>query len=244
MPDSIKHIHQVTNVCVICNSMHRKQHSVRSPLYTCEACGHMVDHTWPEIDLITTKKYVDSYRDHASGKAGLEMQKNKARWETIMKYAKGCRSLLDFGCGFFAMKAYAPPDHGFTTMAGFDVGWQTGYYDERVLDEKYDVLLAYHIIEHLIDPYRFLKRIDHEYLFLCIPWIEGLDDPEGNAGSWGTFNQMWSGVHHQFFTRKSLDIYLKGYDLLEENFDEGAMDHPDTPEVYVTRVLRKKRGRD
>lgn len=215
--------------------MDKKPHTARGPVYVCPRCGHMTDHSWPDIDAITNNRYTEKYKSYVTDKPGKEPIKAKQRWDMIMRHAENAKSLLDFGCGPFALKAFQPENHGVTKLVGFDVNWKTGYYDERVLDDEYDVLCAFHVIEHLIDPWRLLRRVKHKYLAFIIPWIEHVSDDR-----WANWGHFWSGVHHQFFTRKSLDIYLKDYDVLEENFEDGELDNPTWPEVHVTRMCKRK----
>jgi len=217
--------------CIICGSANS---FYANEFYKCTKCGHITHVSIPDIDQITNDKYMDLYRKtenvlHESEKMG-------KRWEMVLRHAKGSKSLLDYGCGainLFIKKA--PQDCGFEILNSFDVNWKTGFYDERVLDIEYDVLTAWHIFEHLLDPRRLLQRIKHKWLFLIIPWIEYVK--EEDFASWPHF---WSGVHLQFFTRKSLLKLLENYEILEENYTDGEMSCPDHPEWVVGIACRRK----
>lgn len=214
--------------CVVCGAL-SKYYS--ATLYKCTECGHMTDIVMPNVSYMTSEKYMNLYRAFPPS----EQVKMQKRWETVQMYTKGCKTLLDFGCGQNLFIKSAPERHGFEVMNAFDANWRSGYADERVLDLEYDVMTAFHIFEHALNPWAFLNRVKHKYLFIMIPWIEYV--PEDKYPSWPHFS---SGQHMQFFTRKSLMILLKGYEILEENYVDGELSNPKHPEWIVGMMCRKK----
>ncbi|NIT61523.1 MAG: hypothetical protein GWN00_36570, partial [Aliifodinibius sp.] len=70
--------------------------------------------------MVTNDSYTKSYKEKIK-QPGVEALKAKNRWGMIKRHANGAKTLLDYGCGPFALKAFQPEDHGFEKLVGFDV---------------------------------------------------------------------------------------------------------------------------
>lgn len=221
------------DTCVICDAANEHY---ASSLQICGTCGHMTEMFVPDAERITSDSYMDLYR--RSKDLEHEMAKMPVRWSFVEKHAPEATSLLDYGCGLNLFVERKPEEivH-YTDIQSFDVNWKSGFSDERILDREYDVVTAWHTLEHLPDPWAWQKRIKHKYLFLIFPWIEYVNESE--LASWPYFEH---GMHLQFFTRKSIELFLKDYDILEENYIDGEMTNPEHPEWIVSFACKRKDG--
>lgn len=202
------------------------------PGFKCRNCGHGYIPGVPVPEAYADNSFIKLY-DHLPDSEAVKMVK---RWEVIKRCAPDAKTLLDYGCGMNQFIISAPEDHGFDKLVAFDTNWRSGFCDERVLDEEYDILVAWHVFEHFMDPYRLLSRVKHKYLFLMVPWIEYVDDKA--LPNWPHFDHR---MHFQFFTRKSMGILLKDYKILEENYDDGELSFPSHPEWIVTIAAERVR---
>jgi hypothetical protein len=189
----------------------------------------MIDSNIPDSDRMTENSYMGLYSKAEENKS--ESIKHVKRWEIVERHAPNAETLLDYGSSIGTFAKHCPNS---MVISQFDSNWKTGFCDERILDNKYDVLTAWHVIEHLVDPVGFLKRIRHDYLFLIVPWIEYVE--EKDLPSWPYFEH---GMHLQFFSRKSLNILLKDYEILEENNDDGVLSNLKNPEWIVTMACKR-----
>jgi hypothetical protein len=212
------------HMCIICGSYRNKY---TETFWKCPECGHVTDELPPDINIITDPKYEQGYVELTEGKAVKQAQ----RWGLVLRHASDQKTLLDFGAGQNHFLKTAPEGHNFSSLTAFDVNWRTGLYDERVLDESYDVLTLWHTLEHLPDPRALLQRIEHKYLFLVIPWIEYLREED-----WPVWPHFAHGMHLQFFTRKSLMRLLEDYEILEENYEEDKYTYPEEARKWLVGI--------
>jgi len=162
-----------------------------------------------------------------------DLSRMKERWNLVLRHCKGGKRLLDYGCADNVFIDNAPPNNGFKELIGFDTNWLTGKSDERVLDVPYKAITMWHSMEHLPYPRMVVDRVEHEYLFIVLPWAEHLTDERLPA--WWIFNH---GKHLQFYTRKSLFMVLHDYEILEENYIDGEFINAEKD--IVGFALRKK----
>jgi len=204
-----------------------------SPGVKCNECGHGFVNCAPIPEAYADDSFIKLY-DHLPPREAIKMGK---RWDIIKRHAPEAETLLDYGCGMNQFLISAPKDHGFKKLVAFDTNWRSGFCDERVLDKEYDVLTAWHVFEHFHDPRILLERVKHKYLFLMVPWIEYVTDKE--IPVWPHFDHR---IHFNFFTRKSMEIFLNDYVILEENFDDGELSYPPHPEWIVTIAAKRIGG--
>lgn len=159
--------------------------------------------------------------------------KDSHRWNLIRSMAPEAKTLLDFGCNNGAFVDHMPLDLNLE-CSGYDP--YTKYNDESVLEKPYDVLTMFHVMEHLDNPRETLINIDHKYFIFSIPWL----GENMTAVSFVQFGyHIKPGEHKQFFTRKSLNILLREYKLLEEDYVDGYGENSEYPEHIVTQVRVK-----
>ena len=75
-----------------------------------------------------------------------------------MLTAQGIRRehrILDFGCGTGVFVQFLR-ENGFSQTSGYDV-FVPAYADREVLNERYDAVVSFDVIEHLADPKQFLS---------------------------------------------------------------------------------------
>lgn len=156
-----------------------------------------------------------------------------SRWEIIEKHCHGKLNLLDYGCASGAF--HKSSRNGFSTY-GFDVNPYSGF--TKMPDAKVDILTMWDVIEHLHEPERVIRQVNPEYLFLSTP---NVDDVKGPLENWRHYRP---GEHLHYFSPKSIEIFLGecGYDVIDSNYDEGAIRDPENPKAIVTVAARRRSG--
>lgn len=126
------------------------------------------------------------------------------------------KSVLDIGCSYGEFLTHFGPGSTGVTIVSEEVSWgQEHGLDIRLgniedkdfkLEQKYDVIFANNIFEHLYSPHAFLRKIsdylnDNGVLILgvpCIPKISPLLKVKKFRGS-------LAGAHINFFTKETLE---------------------------------------
>lgn len=196
-----------------CNFCGGRNELLYNHVYRCTKCRHIIDFSYVNCNDYAMD-YMRNTMDYAPPKE-IDYIRMKDRWDFVLRHAKGCKSLIDYGCGNNLFIESAKPEYGFEKLVPFDTNWITGYYDERKLDDEYDVMTMWHVLEHILNPTLVLNRIKHKYLFVIIPWAEYLD-----IDKLPSFSLFFAGRHFNMFTRESLFKLLKGYTVLEENYND------------------------
>jgi SAM-dependent methyltransferase len=110
----------------------------------------------------------------------------------------GAKSVIDVGCGDGHFRRHISPYIGYT---GYDIGDYEGpdvkieYFNSQ---QACDMVIARHLIEHVVDPLRFIQSITHQakYLLVEVPHYQGCVD-----------DLIYE--HVQNFTKKSLRCLLQ-----------------------------------
>ena len=98
--------------------------------------------------------------------------------------------------------------------------------------QKYDIVSAYAILEHLIDPLKFLEKlntliVEDGILVILIPTFESLVEK-----IFSIINRPWHMYrppeHLNFYSRKFIDQYLKskGFKLIKRYYTSGNLYKP------------------
>jgi len=182
---------------------------------------------------------IKQYYENKSPSYGISHTRRKKILE-LLKDVKGKR-ILDIGCSTGYLGKVLKEQENF--VVGVDISEQASKQAQTVLDraycfdvekqwplelenEKFDIIVALEIIEHLFDPALFLKKI-REFLekdgtlIITVPnflsWVNRI------KFVFGKFRYTDQGIfdfgHIRFFTRKTLRILLNdsGFEIVKWN---------------------------
>lgn len=154
------------------------------------------------------------------------------RWSLVERHAHGNLALLDYGCASGAF--HIASRNGYATY-GYDINPHCGF--SEIPNRKIDILTMWDSFEHVPDPVGLIKSFDPEWIFLSTPNLESVC---GDIRKWKHYRPY---EHIYYFDRYSLSVILDsiGYEIIEENFEEGALRDPKCPEAIITIAARKKR---
>jgi 2-polyprenyl-3-methyl-5-hydroxy-6-metoxy-1,4-benzoquinol methylase len=156
--------------CNICNTTQTgqvEQASVRSNvrkfrdeqfrIWRCSACGSV--HATDDVDLA---HYYASYPFHSIGGDSDVDWMLQAMYRKQLKRLRAAglkreHAVLDYGCGGGAFVKFLRK-HGYTHVQGFDEYSDT-FGDKRVLDARYDMILAQDLLEHVAEPWQLLETL-------------------------------------------------------------------------------------
>jgi 2-polyprenyl-3-methyl-5-hydroxy-6-metoxy-1,4-benzoquinol methylase len=216
--------------CNLCNNKRYKLFKVIDDyqLVRCRQCGLVYQNPRPTQKEISSK-YSKEYQfkrllrqePKTEEEIEIEIGKNAGRAEEIVKQFGNKGKLLDIGCsaGFFiaCLKRYG------WDVTGIDISeWAsdfarnqlglnvyTGTVDKVRFYGQFDIITMYHILEHLPDPLKTLKRVhtilkDGGTLLIKGPNL-------------GSFDRIWHGknwrgyepLHFYYFTPGTYNLILK-----------------------------------
>ncbi len=146
---------------------HSKQASA-TQLFVCKKCG--LQAFFPQI-IGSPSFYVEAYGlASQDGVPDFTYSEEKWDFEQALRDAKGCTSLIEFGCGpgYFLSRVkevvprvcgleYNEPAAQRARTAGFDVYNETN--DLAALEGSFDAAFSFHVLEHVPDPLGFLGRL-------------------------------------------------------------------------------------
>ncbi len=182
-----------------------------------------------KLDEVYGKEYADRYRQYGQSELGQKIY--ASRWALIEKYCHGKMNLLDYGCALGAF--HQSSRNGFVTY-GYDVNPFCGF--DKIPSCYINILTMWDSIEHIPEPFSLIKQISPQWLFLTTPNLESVKGP---VKEWKHYRP---GEHIHYFDRHSLKFQLDqiGYEVVEMNFDEGALRDPHNPEAIICVVARLK----
>ena len=154
----------------------------------------------------------------------------QARWRLIEKHCYGKFTLLDYGCASGAF--HRSGNNGFECY-GFDINPSCGFTE--MPSEAIDILTLWDVIEHLPAPIWVIKEWKPEFIFIATP---NIDAAPNDIKAWKHYRPD---EHLYYFNLKGLSAMLMalGYEILEHNFDEGALRDSKCPEAILTVVARR-----
>lgn len=107
--------------------------------------------------------------------------------EFLRKHANTSETILDLGVDNPFSKIMLEDGFSVVNTAGEDLD-----EDQRALQNKTDIVTAFEIFEHLLNPYTVLKEIKSRKLFISIPmrlWF---------APAYRSKTDMWDRHYHEF----------------------------------------------
>jgi 2-polyprenyl-3-methyl-5-hydroxy-6-metoxy-1,4-benzoquinol methylase len=135
----------------------RKFRGEQFRLWRCPKCRSI--HARDEVDL------AHYYRDYPFHHIGGEQKTDwmlqamyRKQWKRLR--AAGLRrehAVLDYGCGGGAFVKFLR-QQGYANVQGFDEYSDT-FGDRRVLDARYDLILSQDVLEHVAEPWDFLRTL-------------------------------------------------------------------------------------
>lgn len=239
-------------ICKFCNSsnvIHYK--SINSPhypekkyiLYECKHCLSRFFNIY-QYDISIN----ELYEKLATSKKNLSIEFLKSLyWEDqkriiLQILKKSPRSILDVGCrtGDFLMHFEDTIIREGVEISNYctEIANKRGLriYNDNLesinFDKKYDIVSAYNILEHLIDPLSFLDKLNsiinkNGLLVILIPTHESLREKLLMR-----FNKRWHMYvppeHLNFISKRFLDSYLSKYNfqLIERYYSSGGIFNP------------------
>lgn len=182
---------------------------------------------------MSTSIYDESYHKRFVERAHTELGKQiyKARWDFINRHVgEQGLTLLDYGCGPGAFHESGPA--GFDCF-GYDINPHCGF--PELPEGRIDIATMWDSIEHIYEPLQVLVQLNAEYLFISTPNLESVNEP---VAQWRHYRP---GEHLYYFDQYSLSELLGsiGYEILEFNFEEGALRDPSNPEAIISCAARR-----
>ncbi len=178
--------------------------------------------------------------------------KSRTFQNIVRAFSLDTKAVLDIGCSYGEFVArfgrgstgisIAEEEVAYGKARGLDIRYGNIESDDFVLEEKYDIIFANNLFEHLYSPHSFLCKVKRYLkpggtLILgvpCIPKVVSLLHL-------GKFRGSMAGAHINFFTRDTLmnTVERGGYKLVAARgfrFGSSAIDrllNPIYPHFYV-----------
>jgi SAM-dependent methyltransferase len=252
-------------ICKFCNNNDVIQYkSINSPYYPDKKyilyeCKHCLSRFF---DVYQYGISIDKlYENLATSKKNLSIRFLKSQyWEDqkrkILQLLKiRPRSILDVGCrtGDFLMHFEDTIIREGVEISNYctEIANKRGLriYNENLesinFNQKYDIVSAYNILEHLIDPLSFLDKLSsvinkNGVLAILIPSHESLREKLLTR-----FHKKWHMYvppeHLNFFSKRFLDFYLSKHDfkLLERYYSSGGIFNPFKGIPFINALFNK-----
>lgn len=99
-----------------------------------------------------------------------------------------------------------------------------------------NIITMWDSIEHMHEPFQFIRQMHPQYLFISTPNLESV---KGSLADWKHYRPY---EHVYYFDRHSLSFHLEhcGYEVLEFSHDEGELRDPSNPTAIISCVARLK----
>ena len=202
--------------------------------YRCEKCGHIfVNYRESGLEF-----HKDEWRKKHGGRGGIKFNSSfhkeredivTRRYTVLQKFVdfKNCNSLLDVGAGggsfLLKLQKYSTL-HSLQNIEAQEIsshcidylkkmGFKTheGDFNKIKFDKQYDIVTAWHIVEHVKDVKTLAKQIGDitkKYFIVEVPMASGSN---GGYGRNPNTHQLGFNGHFHFFTKKSMVCLFKNY---------------------------------
>lgn len=214
---------EISPRCSICNEANIKNYGGEWKLQTCKNCGHTEggaaleklsraeDNFFDDDQYILFRSENKSYFESLASKRAADLRANIDHLQD--------KSLLDIGCSLGEFLNAVKKDCA--TVKGQDTASGVIEYAERIYDieihdsladfvpEEFDIVTAFHVIEHVDDPHQFIEHIAK--FIKPGGWIN-IRTPNIGSLTGQASGRNWPGIsieHTQLFTPRSLEILLR-----------------------------------
>ena len=223
--------------CFVCDSRSPQIDKRLIDVYKCEKCGHIYinyqgdglkyhqneyrkNGHGTKFDTSKSSKEIDEYgifTENFHKKREIIMNK---RCDVLNFYHHGCESILDVGAGGGSFLKKVEKNYNFKEIECQEIsevciknlelyGFKThrGNFNEITFEKTYDIVTAWHVLEHVKDIQLFAKQISklvNKYLIIEIPIGRKLHSPNRYNKS------SWDG-HYHYFTEDSLKLLFGVY---------------------------------
>lgn len=202
-------------------------------LLHCPTCQHFQFH-----EPVGTAKYDKSYKEKYDCYEVTELGReiNAYRWDFVLEnHLAGSTRLLDWGCGNGSFVRMAPP--GWTVRC-YDINPHSGCSDNPELaEEAWAVVTMWDVLEHMVDPYGFIKNLKTDVLCLTVPDVAGV---RGGIESWKHYRPD---EHQHYFSVSSLARMLSraGFYITDLDRSEAIMRDWQSPDSLVTVCAKRQK---
>ena len=218
-------------ICYACDNSNWKKLDVteQKQMMVCKTCGNLVYEVDPADEPKIKQYYTKEYRGRVSH-MNLLTTNRKLQYvmkflDPILKEANEQKKKLvcgDIGCATgYLVNALRRMGHK-ATGSEWTISMRRmaeHYYGIPITEEletkhKYDLLIMYHVLEHLIQPdkklehYQSLMQQDGKFLISTPRWLDVLEEPGGMPLT--TFDHIFHKDHINIFTENSIKrLFLK-----------------------------------
>ena len=157
---------------------------------------------------------------------------NLSRWNLVERYLGGNKKILDWGCGNGSFLRGSR--NGFE-IHGYDVNPFGRFNNAGLYGQSWDGVTLWDVIEHMEDPYGFIKGLSTKYLFILTPDVGGSPN---RIEEWKHFRPD---EHQHYFSVDSMTKMLEraGFGVREINRGEAGLRDTVHPEYLVTFVANR-----
>lgn len=262
LPETIKHLS-----CPLCNGdsiiqMYNCRDSFVTgeffPVVKCKACGFIFTNDYPIEESIGSYYKSENYISHSDTQRGLinkiyhlaRTLMLRKKWRIIRSHTNlSSGRLLDIGCGtgYFAhymskkrwIVSGIEKDDDARLFASSKLNVDV-YSSEKLfrLEEKYDCITLWHVLEHFHDPDSVMEAIrsalkDSGILALALPNNSSYDayHYRENWAAWDVPRHLWH------FTPKTIELFIKKHGMEIVSIKRLPLDA-----FYVSLLSEKYRG--
>ena len=242
--------------CPICYKDNTYLKNKNMSLYFCNNC----DHTFTVIERAKEEKYEDDYylKVHKNWFANPDFE----LFEMVYNTSKGILGdkkvkLADVGCGQGAFLKHlqktftndAPDLNGIDIIKNEHPGikFESGDFLEMNFEEGYNIITSFMVIEHVIDPHLFIKKMVESLTPDGVIVVNTINNGSvvyrvarflNKLGFSSAHDRLYDHHHLQHYTNKSLTtlLELEGVDVVRinnHNYKLKAVDVPSTNPIIV-----------
>ncbi|MDC0576765.1 class I SAM-dependent methyltransferase [Gammaproteobacteria bacterium] len=202
------------------------------PTAVCDRCGNVQQSEYYTEDVLTDF-YSNSYRKIYGNTEPQELfeAQRKGKGIDIFKFVSSVckpRSVLEVGCGAGGILSIFQKNGSEVTGLDFDEDYLsvarqngikavTGSLDQLSSNDKYDLIILSHVLEHITEPAIFLGKLiehleDDGVIYIEVPSLNNVS--EGGGGYRYDLLRYWQNAHTMHFTVKTLNLLCKKVGLV------------------------------
>ncbi|PCI97359.1 MAG: hypothetical protein COB15_07920 [Flavobacteriales bacterium] len=244
------------NKCTICLSEDTWLISSRMSLHKCKKC----DHTFTVIKRVEEETYEEDYylKMHKNWFANPDFGLFENVYETSSSFlGNGKVKLADVGCGQGAFLKHLQNKYQSESpeLSGIDIienshpgiKFESGDFLQMKFDEGYNIITSFMVIEHVIDPHLFIKKMAESITSDGVIVVNTINNGSliyriarflNNLGFSTSHDRLYDHHHLQHYTNKSLKTLLEmeGLEVLKvknHNYKLKAVDVPPSNPIIM-----------